>query len=623
MSEGRKVYNRLETVGEDRQAGRRRVSAARAPMLVPLMIGFLLLLGLVLALGIFSSRELNNVSNEVLDLQRRRGNQLRLLLDLRIVLTELNNEARARAEAEARGGLLPPFALRRRNAVARVREVRELFMSAPLAATEEGQRFLSDLEDFVAISESMQQYTLKGFESFRTVGAQLDSFIQDATREQQNILIQTEELQNKADRRIRFWMMLTILAGTCVAVGTIWEVQRRFRQLQSSLYDVRREREFSTQVLEGMPTAVATLDSRNALRGANQSFLRIFPQARIGASPLDECDAPEACRMLESVTAAEARAAAYRGRWQLQTGGDGAAEIAGRLETAKSAETAKSGETARSAARDTYAQTFDAYVSPVKLGDEDGMILTLVDVTEAIAAEQALRRQASLAAVGQAAAQVAHEIKNPLGSIRLGVSLLRETTTDDDSLSTIKLIERGIEHLNKLTVDVTQYSRATALELAPVEINELLDSSLELVRDRVAEKRIRIERHYEEESLPGSADADQLRQVFVNLIANAIDASREGAPITISTKACRRDTAELKQINDCRTRLAHISIADCGGGMDERTREHLFEPFFTTKKHGTGLGLAISKKIIEQHNGKIEVESKAGEGTTFRIQLPI
>jgi signal transduction histidine kinase len=244
-------------------------------------------------------------------------------------------------------------------------------------------------------------------------------------------------------------------------------------------------------------------------------------------------------------------------------------------------------------------------------------------VTEATAAESALRRQASLAAVGQAAAQVAHEIKNPLGSIMLGVSLLRDTANDDESRSTIKLIERGIQHLNKLTIDVTQYSRECALELSSVDLNELLDTSLELVRDRIAEKRICIERRYTDEPLRGDMDADQLRQVFVNLLANAIDASAEDAPIHITTEARRRDTTEQGQINDGRTRLALITIADEGSGIDERTRKRLFEPFFTTKKRGTGLGLAVSKKIIEQHGGKIELESEQGKGTLFAIQLPI
>lgn len=617
MPEARKVYSRLEkSTGEDDRSARKGATA-RAPALVPLITGFLLLLALVLTLGLLSGRELNSVSDEVLDLQRRRGNQLRLLLDLRIVLTELNNEARARAETEARGGIIPPFALRRRNAVTRTKEMRELFATAPRAATEEGRSFLRDIENFVAISESSGRYTLEGFESFRNLSQQLDSFIDEANREQGNVLLQTEELQNRADARIRSLMLLTLLAGAVVASGTIWEVRRRFRQLQTSLDEVRREREFSTQVLEGMPTAVAAFDAGAHLRSANEYFLRIFPRAVIGAPLSNESGSPDTIRMLQSVTAERANAAAYRGRWQFRADDTNADQA-----STNEASTNEANTDGAEAGGDE-GRTFDAYVAPIKLDEEQGLILTLVDVTEATAAERALQRQASLAAVGQAAAQVAHEIKNPLGSIRLGVALLRDTAQDEESRTTINLIERGIAHLNKLTIDVTQFSRERPLELTSVDVNELLDSSLELVRDKVAEKRIRIDRRYMEEHLRGDVDADQLRQVFVNLLANAIDASAEDSTLHITAEAHRRDPTAQGHVNDGRTQLARISIADEGSGIDESTRKHLFEPFFTTKKRGTGLGLVVSKKIVEQHGGKIEAESQPGAGTRFTIQLPI
>src|SRR5678815_2564103 len=103
------------------------------------------------------------------------------------------------------------------------------------------------------------------------------------------------------------------------------------------------------------------------------------------------------------------------------------------------------------------AKAFDVYYSPLAINGNRGQIVTLVDATEAAASERTLRRSESLAAVGQATTQVAHEIRNPLGSIRLGVSMLRDSVTDPDGLNTIELVERGIKHLNKLVVDVTQF----------------------------------------------------------------------------------------------------------------------------------------------------------------------
>jgi signal transduction histidine kinase len=155
--------------------------------------------------------------------------------------------------------------------------------------------------------------------------------------------------------------------------------------------------------------------------------------------------------MLEAASASHVDRAMYRGRWMCPAPPDAEEE-----------------------------QTFDVYSSPLAINGERGQILTLVDVTEAAEAERGMRRQESLAAVGQATAQVAHEIRNPLGSIRLGVAMLRDNVKDAEGLNTIELVERGIRHLNKLVVDVSQFSRRKALERSEVDLHELLDHSLDL-----------------------------------------------------------------------------------------------------------------------------------------------
>ena len=253
-----------------------------------------------------------------------------------------------------------------------------------------------------------------------------------------------------------------------------------------------------------------------------------------------------------------------------------------------------------------------------------GRLLTLVDVTEAAEAEHGLRRQEALAAVGQAAAQVAHEIKNPLGSIRLGVAMLRDMTRDREAITTIDLVERGIEHLSKLTLDVTQFSRRRQLTLDDVDLAELLNESLDLIAEKLREKRTPIERQFPPEPVQGNWDEDQLRQVFVNLLANAVDAGAAESPVRITAERVtlnagdRRNGEGGRQVSGAR-----VSITDRGQGMDERTRARIFEPFFTTKKKGTGLGLAIAKQIVEQHGGAIRVDSAPGEGTRFTIDLPL
>jgi signal transduction histidine kinase len=217
---------------------------------------------------------------------------------------------------------------------------------------------------------------------------------------------------------------------------------------------------------------------------------------------------------------------------------------------------------------------------------------------------------------------LAHEIRNPLGSIRLGVSMLRDSVNrNPEALHTIDLVDRGIAHLNKLVIDVTQFSRRKPLERSVVELNDALSKSLDLVADKIKEKAISFEKQFSDSELRGSWDPDQLRQVFVNLIGNAIDASPKGAAVRLETELISGNSS--KGQNGISRSVARVVIADHGSGMDEVTAARIFEPFFSTKKRGTGLGLAIVKQIVEQHEGAISVDSEPGKGTRFTIDLPL
>jgi signal transduction histidine kinase len=354
------------------------------------------------------------------------------------------------------------------------------------------------------------------------------------------------------------------------------------------MFETRRERTFATQLLEGMVSAIVAIDNDDRIRSANAAFFRIFPNATIGASVLEKLGADDAMKMLETVTAIRVTKATYHGR------------LIARVEDED--------------------KSFDVYSSPLAINDERGQIVTLVDATEAAAAERTLRRSESLAAVGQATTQVAHEIRNPLGSIRLGVSMLRDSVSDQDALNTIELVERGIKHLNKLVVDVTQFSRQKELERSAVDLHESLERSIDLITERIVEKNTTVEKQFAQRTIVGQWDPYQLRQVFVNVIANAVDASQENSEVLISTELLPTETNGDGQPA---SRYARITIADNGRGMDKATRDRIFEPFFSTKKRGTGLGLAIVKQIVEQHGGRISVNSELGKGSQFRIDLPV
>jgi signal transduction histidine kinase len=563
------------------------------PTLFPLIAGFAVLLLLIIALGNLSVRRLEDTSREALDVEHQQAAKAKLLLQLRVALTRLDNEARDRMEADARHELQPIFDLRLSTSRAKVDDLMPLLDHLPLSELPKWRAFRGDLAAYVEITNDKHRYSQDGFAKFRDVDAELDDLVQASAAEQVQIVDRREALQKAATRSIRTWNLFAILAGLMVAVATIWQVQRRFRQTRQSAEAARREREFSTQMLEGMVSAIAAIDRHDRIRSANTAFFRIFPEASIGASIHDRVAAPAGVKLLESVTASQVETATYRGRWNL--------------------------------AIDNGARTFDVYSSPLEIDNERGQILTLVDVTEAAKAEAALRQTESLTAVGEAAAQLAHEIKNPLGSIRLGVEMLREYAVSDDAIKTITLVERGIHHLNKLVVDVTQFSRRRQLERSEVDLQELLDSSIELVEDRVQEKETPIERNYSETPIRGSWDHEQLREVLVNLLGNAIDASQPKAPVEISTELLDSGSrpAAIGSVGTSAKERARIVITDHGAGMDAKTRGRLFEPFFTTKKRGTGLGLSIARQIVDLHGGSIEVESELGKGTSFRVELPL
>ena len=589
--EGQVVYRRVAIDQGDSAAAPREWRLD--PGLAPLVAGFAFLLLFILVLGNLSVRRVEDTSNQALGLEHNLAARSSILLQLRVALTRLDTEARDRMEAKARHELTPPFDMRLGTARGDVTDLLPRLEHFPLSETPKGDTFRDDLAAYIDVTKDLDRFSQEGFAKFRDVDAELNEIIRETAIEQDRIFERHAAAQRSATRSIRIWNVIALLAGLFVAVATIWQVQRRFRQTRQSTDAARREREFSNQMLEGMVSALAAIDRQDRIRSANTAFLRMFPQVSIGSSIHENIDSPERTKLLEAATASHVETATYRGRWDLNT--DGAA------------------------------RTFDVYSSPLEIEGEYGQILTLVDVTEANKMESALRRSEALAAVGSAAAQLAHEIKNPLGSIRLGVEMLREHAVSEDATKTISLVERGIDHLNKLVVDVTQFSRRRKLAASEVDLRELIDSSIELVADRVRDKQTPIERNYAPQEIRGTWDPEQLRAAFVNLLANAIDASEPKSRVEISTELIDANSGPktLEVIAAARNPRARIAITDHGAGMDAKTQARLFEPFFTTKKRGTGLGLSIVRQILDLHGGSIDAESKPGKGTTFRIELPL
>jgi signal transduction histidine kinase len=602
---GRVVYSRLEGAGEGstaREGGEVAEFAAALAhdslwrALLPLLVGFALLVGLVFGLGQQSASKVVEARYSTQSEERRLAAAQSFLLNLRLELSKLDTEARIRGRVEAgtQGVMLPPTELRLRNERDAVEKLLPEFDKLPLKDAAGKQKARQLLDKYVADTQDLQTYSLNGFPDYRDLDEQLRLLMSGLDEERYRLEEERDKAFARAQEELSFLKWMAALTALVVAAATFLEVWRRFRQMRRSFAALRRERQFSAQMLEGMPSAVAAIDRRDRIRSANVAFFRVFPGASVGAYIHDRFTTPDGLKLLAAATSTRVRSTVYRGRFRLSADGE---------------------------ARE---RAFDVYSSPLEIEGEQGQLLTLVDVTEAAEAEQDLRRQESLAAVGRAAATVAHEIKNPLGSIRLGVAMLRDMTKDKEAINTIDLVERGIEHLSKLTLDVTQFSRRNKLSLAEVDLTDLLEESLELVADRLSEKRTPVERHFAAEPLRGQWDADQLRQVFVNLLANALDASPAESPLAVTTERAAVTLGDRRNGGGGRRAAgARVQIEDRGSGMDEQTRARIFEPFFTTKKKGTGLGLAIAKQIVEQHGGTIRADSRPGHGTRFTIELPL
>jgi len=245
-----------------------------------------------------------------------------------------------------------------------------------------------------------------------------------------------------------------------------------------------------------------------------------------------------------------------------------------------------------------------------KDGEKIGMIAIFEDITRVKQLEEKLSVSSRLAALGEMAAGVAHQIRNPLGVMKVSAEMLRDyylVTEDERNYQRIThMMISEIDTLNIVIRNLLDFARPRDVQKSPCSINEIIRCSLgSLPLDKYPDLEIEaLDLDHLSDFL---MDKSLIEQVLSNLILNAIQASPPDGKIQIS--------AAMKQGH------MQIVIQDWGCGFDESTRKQIFNPFFTTKSDGTGLGLSISHRIIEQHSGTIDVFSKPGDGSTFRITL--
>ncbi|MGQ9695406.1 MAG: ATP-binding protein, partial [Thermodesulfobacteriota bacterium] len=228
-----------------------------------------------------------------------------------------------------------------------------------------------------------------------------------------------------------------------------------------------------------------------------------------------------------------------------------------------------------------------------------------------------LRRSDRLASLGTLIASLAHEIRNPLVSIKTFTQLLPERMDDEEFRDYFLKVAAGeIDRLTSLINELLGFAKPSEPNLKGADLNALIDRMGVLIANEAKKKNITLIKNYDPHLPPIMVDAEQLKQVLLNILLNAIQAIEKEGKIWIETRLVRIKQEETKS-------YAQIEIRDTGMGIPPENIEHVFDPFFSTKPEGSGLGLAISHQIIHEHGGFIDVESEVGKGTSFRINLPL
>jgi two-component system sensor histidine kinase HydH len=242
-------------------------------------------------------------------------------------------------------------------------------------------------------------------------------------------------------------------------------------------------------------------------------------------------------------------------------------------------------------------------------GDYEGSTTIVRDVSSLLEMERRLREQDRLAAVGRLAAQVAHEIKNPLAGIRGACEVMMVRLTEQRGQEIAEEVVRQIDRLNRTVEDLLLFARPVMTRPRPTDMHELIDQVLAVMLEEPNARTLKVVRDYAPQMPLLNVDPEQMQQVMFNVLLNASQAMGYEGAMTVGTR-----------LDDTR---ATVTVSDSGPGIAEDTIDNIFEPFYTTRAQGTGLGLAIVKKIVQSHRGTVEALASSQGGAEFQIHLPL
>ena len=381
---------------------------------------------------------------------------------------------------------------------------------------------------------------------------------------------------HEEDRRHTIWMAVVFLLIGCAGIISLLLAQG-YRAAKSSLSRIKA---FSDSIVESMPIGLVATDARGRLSAFNQTAEAILKRtaAEVLGKPAEEI-LPGSCRELFRTLATERRPIERAFDCTVETGRTIPIEI---IAT-------------------TLCEENGAFV---------GHVLLFRDMTEIRRLEVEVARSRRLASLGSLAAGVAHEIRNPLSSIKGFATWFRERYRDiPEDRETADVMIREVDRLNRVITQLLEFARPLTMNRVPTFIQAVIRHAVKMVEGEAQAKRIAIETDLSPEIKEIPLDADRMTQVLLNLFQNAIGAMEGGGLLRIS----------LDRFDESWVR---IRIADTGIGIPKEEIQRVFDPYFTTRPSGTGLGLAIVHKIVEAHGGEVRIESEPGRGTTVTLLLP-
>jgi two-component system, NtrC family, sensor histidine kinase PilS len=317
------------------------------------------------------------------------------------------------------------------------------------------------------------------------------------------------------------------------------------------------------------------------------------------------------------ITAFNRAAEEITGMTEMRAIGHGWSTLIGTAVPLASIEATIDGNPRASMRHETALRRPDGSTVPVRLtfsalrsgeGERLGLITACEDLSAIRAMESRMRQADRLATVGRMAANIAHEIRNPLASLTGAIEVLTSPHTAEDARERLsQIVARESERLNHIIKNFLEYARPAPLSITTFDVAVAAEEVLLLLEHRASPGSLKVIREFAP-SVLWPVDAQQFRQILWNLCLNAVEAMPEGGELRV-TAAVRGDTLE-------------VTISDTGEGIAAGDISHVFEPFFSTKSEGTGLGLALVHRVVQEHGGEIDVRSSPGLGTTFSLTLP-